>query len=144
MINLCLPHRFYEIHIICYLKKIIFQCIFFQLSDDHALPLRKDFFETIQSVESSGHFINMRQRIARLSLPPGDYIVVPCTWDPNEEAAFYLRFFFENRNTVEWVKPWSKKKIPYWYSSVVWLSRIRVISNKLLLWKLIAGPGHIP
>lgn len=65
------------------------------------VPLKKDFFETNQSVESSGHFINMRQRIARLSLPPGEYVVVPCTWDQNEEAAFYLRFFFENRNRVE-------------------------------------------
>ncbi|XP_056022361.1 calpain-9-like isoform X1 [Ostrea edulis] len=82
-------------------KLIYIGFLVYRLSDDHALPLRKDFFETNQSVESSGHFINMRQRIARLSLPPGDYIVVPCTWDPNEEAAFYLRFFFENRNTVE-------------------------------------------
>ncbi|XP_062574470.1 calpain-1 catalytic subunit-like, partial [Saccostrea cucullata] len=82
-------------------KLIYIGFLLYRLSRDHTVPLKREFFDTNQSVESSGHFINMRQRIARLSLPPGDYIVVPCTWDQNEEADFYLRFFFENRNAVE-------------------------------------------
>lgn len=82
-------------------KLIYIGFLVYRLMQSLPVPLKKDFFETNQSVESSGHFINMRQRIARLSLPPGEYVVVPCTWDQNEEAAFYLRFFFENRNRVE-------------------------------------------
>ncbi|XP_078313681.1 calpain-9-like isoform X1 [Crassostrea virginica] len=82
-------------------KLIYIGFLVYWVMQGHVVPLKRDFFETNQSVESSGHFINMRQRIARLSLPPGDYIVVPCTWDLNEEAAFYLRFFFENRSSVE-------------------------------------------
>ncbi|XP_062585841.1 calpain-9-like [Saccostrea cucullata] len=82
-------------------KLIYIGFLVYRLSRDHTVPLKREFFDTNQSVESSGHFINMRQRIARLSLPPGDYVVVPCTWDQNEEADFYLRFFFENRNAVE-------------------------------------------
>lgn len=65
------------------------------------MPLKKEYFDNNSSVASSGHFIDSREVVTRLTLPPGEYLVVPCTWDPNEEADFYLRFFFENRNNVE-------------------------------------------
>lgn len=67
------------------------------------MPLKKEFFDNNQSVQSSGLFIDSRQIIKRLTLPRGQYVVIPCTWDINEEAGFYLRFFFENQNTAEYV-----------------------------------------
>ncbi|XP_063418654.1 calpain-9-like [Mytilus trossulus] len=73
----------------------------YQNLKSHPLPLKKEFFDNNQSVQSSGLFIDSRQIIKRLTLPRGQYVVIPCTWDINEEAGFYLRFFFENQNTAE-------------------------------------------
>ncbi|KAK3093798.1 hypothetical protein FSP39_020376 [Pinctada imbricata] len=75
--------------------------LIYKVMKGYTVPFKKDFFESNQSVESSGHFINMRQRVARMTLSPGEYVVVPCTWDPNEEGDFYLRIFFENRGRAE-------------------------------------------
>ncbi|OPL33206.1 hypothetical protein AM593_08224, partial [Mytilus galloprovincialis] len=72
----------------------------YQNLKSHPLPLKKEFFDNNQSVQSSGLFIDSRQIIKRLTLPRGQYVVIPCTWDINEEAGFYLRFFFENQNTA--------------------------------------------
>ncbi|KAL4237592.1 hypothetical protein ACF0H5_002306 [Mactra antiquata] len=67
----------------------------------HQLPLKKDYFDHNDRVASCDMFVNSRQIIQRLVLPPGDYIIIPCAYDVNEEAEFYLRFFFENKNTSE-------------------------------------------
>lgn len=73
----------------------------YQNLKSHPLPLKKEFFDNNQSVQSSGLFIDSRQIIRRLTLPRGQYVVIPCTWDCNEEAGYYLRFFFENQNMAE-------------------------------------------
>ncbi|RUS71346.1 hypothetical protein EGW08_020889 [Elysia chlorotica] len=71
------------------------------LEKDYTVPLRKDFFEYNRDISNSGAFSNVRQVTKRLSLPPGAYVVVPCTWDEDEEADFFMRFFFEKGNVAE-------------------------------------------
>ncbi|CAL1537331.1 unnamed protein product [Lymnaea stagnalis] len=74
----------------------------YQKEKGYSLPLKKDFFDVHKEVYTSGAFLNVRQITKRFSLPPGEYILVPCTWEPNENADFYLRFFFEKGNIVEY------------------------------------------
>ncbi|KAH9519565.1 Calpain-1 catalytic subunit [Bulinus truncatus] len=74
----------------------------YQYEKGYSLPLKKEFFDHHQEIANSGAFINSRQITKRLTLPPGEYILVPCTWDANETADYYLRFFFERPNVVEY------------------------------------------
>ncbi|KAH8855087.1 Calpain-B isoform 2 [Schistosoma japonicum] len=57
--------------------------------------LDRRFFMTNSSVARSPVFINMREVCGRHKLRPGHYVIVPCTFNPNEEAKFILRIFSE-------------------------------------------------
>uniref|UniRef100_A0A915JAE4 Peptidase C2 calpain domain-containing protein n=1 Tax=Romanomermis culicivorax TaxID=13658 RepID=A0A915JAE4_ROMCU len=46
-----------------------------------------------KEVARSNSFINLREVSGRFRLQPGRYIVVPSTFNPNEESQFLLRVF---------------------------------------------------
>jgi calpain len=62
-----------------------------------ATPLDKRFFSTNTSSAKSTAFINLREVSDHHKLPPGDYVVVPSTFEPNEEADFVLRVYTETK-----------------------------------------------
>ncbi|XP_070807123.1 calpain-9 isoform X3 [Pituophis catenifer annectens] len=62
--------------------------------DEH---LTKDFFRYNASKARSKTYINLREVSDRFELPPGDYIIVPTTYEPQQEADFCLRVFSEKR-----------------------------------------------
>ncbi|KAL7987586.1 hypothetical protein Chor_006505, partial [Crotalus horridus] len=57
----------------------------------------EDFFRYHASKARSKTYINLREVSDRFALPPGDYIIVPTTYEPQQEADFCLRVFSEKR-----------------------------------------------
>lgn len=64
-------------------------------------PLKMNFFKYNASVARSPAFINLREVSCRFKLPPGHYLIVPSTFEPNEEGEFLIRVFSESKNTFE-------------------------------------------
>ena len=54
-----------------------------------------DFFRYNASCARSKSFINLREVSGRFKLPPGNYLIVPSTFKPDEEGEFILRVFTE-------------------------------------------------
>ncbi|EPY81954.1 calpain-9 isoform 1 [Camelus ferus] len=77
----------------------IYQC---PGQDEH---LNKDFFRYHASRARSKVFINLREVSDRFSLPPGDYILIPSTFEPHQEADFCLRIFSEKKAITRDSKP---------------------------------------
>ncbi|XP_043554224.1 calpain-3 isoform X11 [Chiloscyllium plagiosum] len=63
--------------------------------------LPKDFFLYRASKCRSKSYINLREVSQRFSLPPGEYVIVPSTYDPHQEGEFVLRVFSEKPNLSE-------------------------------------------
>lgn len=58
--------------------------------------LPRSYFTTHGSRARSESFINLREVCGRYSLPPGQYLVVPSTFEPNQDADFALRVFTQS------------------------------------------------
>uniref|UniRef100_A0A8C7TAH2 Calpain 9 n=1 Tax=Oncorhynchus mykiss TaxID=8022 RepID=A0A8C7TAH2_ONCMY len=61
-------------------------------NEDH---LGKDFFRYNGSKARSKTYINVREISERFTLPPGNYLLVPTTFQPHDEADFIIRIFSE-------------------------------------------------
>ncbi|KAL3874806.1 hypothetical protein ACJMK2_037772 [Sinanodonta woodiana] len=78
--------------------------VIYKLKDDGSNdgPLDMKFFKFNASVAKSPSFINLREVCGRHKLPPGTYVVVPSTFEPQQEAQFLIRIFTEKKSeTVE-------------------------------------------
>lgn len=64
-------------------------------------PQKMNFFKYNASVARSQAFINLREVSCRFKLPPGDYLILPSTFEPNEEGEFLIRVFSECKNSME-------------------------------------------
>ncbi|XP_056150974.1 calpain-3b isoform X1 [Lampris incognitus] len=63
--------------------------------------LQKDFFLYTASKAKCKAYVNLREVTARFRLPPGEYIIIPSTFEPHQEGEFILRVFSEKRSTSE-------------------------------------------
>ncbi|XP_023698914.2 calpain-3 isoform X2 [Paramormyrops kingsleyae] len=61
----------------------------------------KDFFLYNASKARCKSYINLREVTERFRLPPGEYIIVPSTYEPHQEGEFILRVFSEKNNLSE-------------------------------------------
>lgn len=57
----------------------------------------KDFFRYNASKARSKTYINTREVSERFTLPPGNYLLVPTTFQPHHEADFLVRMFSEKK-----------------------------------------------
>ncbi|XP_016129888.1 calpain-3 [Sinocyclocheilus grahami] len=63
--------------------------------------MQKEFFVSSTSKARSRAYINLREVTQRFRLSPGEYVIVPSTYEPHQEGEFILRVFSEKRNTSE-------------------------------------------
>ncbi|XP_074472254.1 calpain-3b isoform X1 [Sebastes fasciatus] len=63
--------------------------------------LQKDFFLYTASKAKCKTYINLREVTERIHLPPGEYVIIPTTFQPHQEGEFILRVFSEKKNTSE-------------------------------------------
>lgn len=66
--------------------------------------MQKEFFMSNSSKARSRAYINLREVTQRFRLSPGEYVIIPSTYEPHQEGDFILRVFSEKRNTSEWVR----------------------------------------
>ena len=59
---------------------------------------RKYRCHAIQEKAASGVFTNRRSVFDRFTLNTGRYVVIPSTFDPNQEREYLLRLFSEHRS----------------------------------------------
>jgi calpain, invertebrate len=50
---------------------------------------------SLQQVAKPPNFITLREVTAHLQVPPGHYIIMPCTFYPDQEGQFLLRVYTE-------------------------------------------------
>uniref|UniRef100_A0A671WW89 Calpain-3 n=1 Tax=Sparus aurata TaxID=8175 RepID=A0A671WW89_SPAAU len=63
--------------------------------------MQKDFFLFSSSKARCKSYINLREVTQRFRLTPGEYVIVPSTYEPHQEGEFILRVFSEKRNTSD-------------------------------------------
>uniref|UniRef100_H3CDE3 Calpain-3 n=1 Tax=Tetraodon nigroviridis TaxID=99883 RepID=H3CDE3_TETNG len=63
--------------------------------------LQKDFFLYTASTAKIKSYINLREVTERFHLPPGEYVIIPTTFEPHQEGEFILRVFSEKQSTSE-------------------------------------------
>ncbi|XP_033822387.1 calpain-2 catalytic subunit-like [Periophthalmus magnuspinnatus] len=68
-----------------------------QFHGQSEVHLDKNFFLTHASAARSETFINLREVCNRFRLPPGEYLIVPSTFDPNLNGDFCIRVFSEKQ-----------------------------------------------
>ncbi|XP_061601823.1 calpain-2 catalytic subunit-like [Cololabis saira] len=66
-----------------------------EFSGKRQVHLKKRFFQQNRSAARSKTFINLREVCNRISLPPGEYLIIPSTFEPNKNGDFYVRVFSE-------------------------------------------------
>ncbi|KAL7037807.1 hypothetical protein ACKWTF_009368 [Chironomus riparius] len=63
-------------------------------------PLKNHFFKTTASISRST-FLNMRGVSGRFKFKPGNYLIVPSTYEPDKEGEFLIRIYSENKYAFE-------------------------------------------
>lgn len=63
--------------------------------DKKNVHLHKNFFLRNRSAARSETFINLREVSNHFCLPPGQYLIIPSTFEPNKNGDFYVRVFSE-------------------------------------------------
>ncbi|KAK7137192.1 hypothetical protein R3I93_017310 [Phoxinus phoxinus] len=59
--------------------------------------LDRNFFARHASAARSETFVNLREVCSRFCLPPGEYLILPSTFEPNKDGDFCVRVFSEKQ-----------------------------------------------
>ena len=72
----------------------------YSIKESTKLPLDTDFFRS-NSYKGISRLISLREEVKRFTLEPGVYVIIPCTFQQDREAEFYLRIFAENKPSLK-------------------------------------------
>uniref|UniRef100_A0AAQ4RTW8 Calpain-2 catalytic subunit n=2 Tax=Gasterosteus aculeatus aculeatus TaxID=481459 RepID=A0AAQ4RTW8_GASAC len=77
----------------------------YELPDEYSgqrqVHLKRNFFVRNCSAARSETFINLREVSNHFCLPPGEYLIVPSTFEPNKNGDFYVRVFSEKQTAFQ-------------------------------------------
>lgn len=68
-----------------------------QFSGQRNVHLNRNFFLRHASTARSETFINLREVCSRFCLPPGEYLIIPSTFEPHKNGDFCVRVFSEKK-----------------------------------------------
>ncbi|XP_039668359.1 calpain-2 catalytic subunit-like [Perca fluviatilis] len=68
-----------------------------EFRDQRNVHLNKNYFLRHASAARSETFINLREVCSRFCLPPGEYLIVPSTFEPHKNGDFCVRVFSEKQ-----------------------------------------------
>ncbi|TRY86776.1 hypothetical protein DNTS_008308 [Danionella cerebrum] len=72
-----------------------------QFHGQKEVHLDKNYFLTHAQKARSETFINLREVSTRFKLPPGEYLVVPSTFEPHKNGDFCVRVFSEKQSEMQ-------------------------------------------
>uniref|UniRef100_A0A8C2IFZ4 Calpain 8 n=1 Tax=Cyprinus carpio TaxID=7962 RepID=A0A8C2IFZ4_CYPCA len=72
----------------------IYKVIGYYMGRDNII-LGPDVLLRQRSIAGSNTFINLREVSERFKLPPGEYVIIPSTFEPHRKGSFVLRVFTE-------------------------------------------------
>lgn len=85
-------------------------CAIFQYSGKRQVHLKKNFFRYNCSAARSETFVNLREVSTHFCLPPGEYLIVPSTFEPNKNGDFYVRVFSEKPADFQYASATNERK----------------------------------
>ncbi|KAG7232679.1 hypothetical protein INR49_008233 [Caranx melampygus] len=69
----------------------------YEFSGQRSVHLNRNFFLRHASAARSETFINLREVCSRFCLPPGEYLIIPSTFEPQKNGDFCVRVFSEKQ-----------------------------------------------
>ncbi|XP_062851860.1 calpain 2, (m/II) large subunit a [Trichomycterus rosablanca] len=72
-----------------------------QFHGQKEVHLSKEYFLTHAQKARSETFINLREVSTRFKLPPGEYLIVPSTFEPHKNGDFCVRVFSEKQSEMQ-------------------------------------------
>ena len=58
---------------------------------------RRYYANDLEEVDSTGNYINRREIAKRFRVPPGNYVIIPSTFEEDKEGHFMIRIFTEQK-----------------------------------------------
>lgn len=72
-----------------------------QFHGQKEVHLDKNYFLSHAQTARSETFINLREVSTRFKLPPGEYLIVPSTFEPHKNGDFCVRVFSEKQSEMQ-------------------------------------------